>query len=191
MPWGCSSVGLERYPVTIEVRGFDPHQPRISQEKKVFMADTDIRRLERDAAASPSDIGTLSKLVNARARIGEEIDIYWKIRHKDGNFCSGMSLLPRDNYSRRHYFTSVGKTWRDKTELYKFIKKAAEGKNEQLNKLLKGSEVIEYRTIEFEKTELEAMFEQAELEILRAEKIDLEKKLAEKEKLLAQKEKAR
>ena len=153
------------------------------------MADTDIRRLERDAAADPSDLETLSRLVNARVRMGEEIDIYWKIRHKDGKFCSGV--LHWDNYDRRHFFTSIGKNWSDKTELYKFIKKAVEGKNEQLNKLLKDSEVIEYRTIEFEKTPLESMFEQAELEILRAEKIDLEKRLAEKEKLLAQKENSR
>lgn len=153
------------------------------------MTDTDIRRLERDAAANPSDVGVLSKLLNARVRVGEDINIYWKIRHKDGKFCSGV--LHWDNYNHRSFFTPAGKTWNDKTELYKFIKKAVEGKNEQLSKLLKDSEAIEYRTLEFEKTALEAMFEQAELEILRAEKIDLEKRLAEKEKLLAQKERAK
>jgi len=153
------------------------------------VADTDLRRLERDAAINPADMETLSKLVNARMRTGEEIEIYWKIGHKDGRFCSGV--LHCDAYTRRHYFTDTGKTWYDKTELFKFIKKAVESRGEQLNKLLKESLVIEYRTIEFEKTPLEAMFEQAELEILRAEKADLEKKLAEKEKLLAQKEKSR
>jgi hypothetical protein len=151
------------------------------------MADADLRRLEREAGINPSDAEVLSKLISNRGRMGEEIDIYWKIRHKNGEFCSGVL---ETGYYNRAYFTTKGKVWRDKTTLYKFIQNAVGSRVKLLTDALKESEVIEYRTIEFEKKALEAEFEQAELEILRSEKADLLKKLAEKEKQLAKKERA-
>lgn len=156
------------------------------------MADAEIRRLQRDASSNPDDIATLSKLMHARVRTGEQVDTFWKIQHRNGEFCTGLTII--DNYygrrNNRSYFTSFGKVWKDKTELYRFVKKAVESKNQTLQALLKESEVIEYRTMEFQKESLQDVFEQAEVELLRAEKAELEKKLAEKEKLLAQKEKA-
>lgn len=153
------------------------------------MADTDVRRLERDASLNPNDPETLSKLMNAKTRTGEEIDIYWKILHPaSGEFCSGVTES-RSGWRGRPLFSYEGKTWTDKTELYKFIQKAIACRNTSLIDKLKTCEVVEYRTLAYERVSLTTMFDQAEVELLRAEKVALEKKLAEKEKLLAQKEK--
>ena len=151
------------------------------------MADADLRKLEREATLNPSDPEVLSKLVHGKIRAGEEIDVYWKIKHTTtGEFCSGR--IEPSRYHRQPIFSYEGKTWNDKTKLYKFIKDAINSANTALIAKLKQCEVIEYRTLEFECVSLTEMFEQAEVELLRAEKVALEKKLAEKEKLLAQKE---
>jgi len=152
--------------------------------------DNDLRRSKKEAAAFSQDIEALSKLIQAKTRAGEEVITYWKIRNSSGQFATGLYLAVQDQYryNNRSVFGKTGKSWTCKTELYKFIKKAIELNDKNLAPLLKTSEIVEYKTIEFECSSLESAYERAEVELLRAEKLALEKKLAEKEKLLAQKE---
>jgi len=148
------------------------------------MADNEILNLEEEVTLNPNDLNLKVKLFNTMARsLGQEFSTYWKVREKKtGLFATGRHGDYSYNYDNDH-FSTQGKEWTKKDELYKYLKKGIEKKKSGLSERLKNSEIIEYQTLTLSKVtaDIAEEMKSLELEILRMEKESNLKRIQELE----------